>query len=103
MPDERTIEAAAKYAVEKNHGSIDQIVGYLNDASVLVLVFGILDTYSTGKLTWPVAYLVVGLAFALFIAAIATRWVIYRFLKIVLRYSLRTVEQQQLEGRGRWR
>src|SRR4051794_32796659 len=97
MPNERTIEAAARYALEKNHRSIDQIVGYLNDASVLVLVFGILDTYSTSKLTWPVAYFVVSLAFALFIAGMATRWIIYRILKVVVRYSLRAIEEQQQE------
>jgi hypothetical protein len=101
MPNERTIEAAANYALEKNARTIDLIVGYLNEASVLVLVFGILDTYSTGRLTWKVGGLVVGLAFVLFLAAMATRWVIFRFLKVVLRYSLRTLESHQ--ERGVWR
>ena len=101
MSNERTIEAAAKYAIEKNARTIDLIVGYLCDASVLVLVFGILDTYSTGKLTWSVSGFVVGLAFVLFLAAMATRWVIFRFLKVVLRYSINTVAEHQ--ERGPWR
>jgi len=95
MANERTIEAAAKYAIEKNARSIDLVVGYLNEASVLILVFGILDTYSTGKLNWTVGYVVVGLAFGCFVAALATRWMIYKVLKIVIRFSMSTLEQHE--------
>jgi hypothetical protein len=95
MPNERTIESAAKYAIEQNSRSLDLLVGYLNEASVLVLVFGILDTYATGRLNWMVAGFVVVLSFVLFLAAMATRWIAYRVLKVVLRFSLATVEAQQ--------
>ncbi len=110
MQNKRTIEAAldaraeaaARFAIEMNSRSIDLVVGYLNEASVLVLVFGILDTYANGKLSWTVAVVVVGLAFALFAVAMSTRLILYRVARIILRSSLKAVMEAE-EGSSQWR
>jgi Zn-dependent membrane protease YugP len=66
MPDQRTIEAATEYSVFRFKRAIEMITAFLSEASVLVLVFGLLDMYSTNKLTWNVGEVVAGSAAVLF-------------------------------------
>ena len=101
MRIDRRIDEAARYALERHSRSVDIIVGYLHEASVLVLVFGLLDTYSSNRLNWRVAEVVFGLAFVLFVAALTVRWVLYKSLKVIFKFVITSVEagEDELERR----
>jgi hypothetical protein len=97
MRIERRIDEAARFALDRHTRSIDLIVGYFHEASVLVLVFGLLDTYSSNRLDWSVARIVCALAFLLFVIALGMRWLLYRFLRIIFRFVITSVEAGEEE------
>ena len=61
----------------------------------MVLVFGILDTYASGKLTPTVIKVVATLGFSLLVAAFAVQWVYYKIIRLVIRYTLTIQEHAQ--------
>lgn len=88
MPEEQTIKALAEHALERNKRSIDLLTTFFQESAAMVLVFGILDTYSTDKLTPTVVKVVATLGFSLLVAAFAVKWVFYRLIRVVIRYTL---------------
>jgi len=88
MPDEQTIKGLAEHALERNKRSIDLLTTFFQESAAMVLVFGILDTYASDKLTPTVIKVVATLGFSLLVAALALKWVFYRFIKLVIRYTL---------------
>src|SRR5579872_921044 len=84
MPDWRRIATEARFILERHNREVDLVTSYLHEASVLVLVFGLLDTFATGRLDWTVAKFVVSIAFVLFAAALATPWMVYQCLRGIL-------------------
>jgi uncharacterized membrane protein len=93
MPDEQIIHQLAENALERNRRTIDLATTFLQEASVLVLVFGILDTYSTDKITKTVVGIVVAVGFILLVAAFSLRWLCYRFLRRLMKYTLSVQER----------
>jgi len=96
MPEEQTIRALADHALKRNKRSIDLLTTFFQESAAMVLVFGILDTYASGKLTPTVIEVVATLGFALLVAAFAVQWVYYRLIRIVIWYTL-TI-QEHAEG-----
>jgi integral membrane sensor domain MASE1 len=88
MPNEQTVQALADHAINRYTRSIDLFTTFLQEASVLVLVFGILDTYSQDKLTWTVGKVVAVLGVALLVAAFTFRWMCCRIVRVVIRYAM---------------
>jgi hypothetical protein len=88
MPNEQTIQALADHAIQRHNRSIDLFTTFLQESSVLVLVFGILDTYAQGKLTWTVGKVVAVLGISLFVAAFTFRWLCCRVVRVIIRYAL---------------
>jgi hypothetical protein len=84
MPDWRRIATEARFILERHNREVDLVTSYLHEASVLVLVFGLLDTFATGRLDWTVAKFIVSIAFVLFAAALATPWMVYHCLRGIL-------------------
>lgn len=84
MPDWRRIATEARFILERHKREVDLVTSYLQEASVLLLVFGLLDTYATRRLDWTVAKFVVSIAFVLFAAALATPWMVYQCLRGIL-------------------
>jgi hypothetical protein len=96
MPEEQTIKALAEHALQRNKRSIDLLTTFFQESAAMVLVFGILDTYASGKLTPTVIKVVATLGFSLLVAAFAVKWVYYRLIRLVIRYTL-TI-QEHAEG-----
>jgi hypothetical protein len=99
MPEEQTIKTLAGHALERNKRSIELLTTFFQESAAMVLVFGILDTYASGKLTPTVIKVVATLGFSLLVAAFAVRWVYYRLIRVVIRYTL-TI-QEHAEGSGK--
>ena len=97
MPDDQTIKALAELALEKNSRTIEILTTFLQEASVLVLVFGILDTYAAGKLSHNVISIVLAVGLTLLAGAFSVRWIVYRFMCLVMRFAL-TVQERLPRG-----
>jgi len=95
MPDEKTIKELAEHALTRNKRSIDLLTTFFQESAAMVLVFGILDTYASSKLTPTVIKVVTTLGFSLLVAAFAVQWVYYRIIKLVIRYTLTIQEHAQ--------
>lgn len=93
MPDERTIEAATEYSVFRFKRAIELITSFLSEASVLVLVFGLMDMYSTNRLTRSVGEVVAATSAVLFAAALSVRAVFYAVFKWMIKHSLAAMEE----------
>ncbi len=81
MPDDKTIAELTSLALERNERVIGIWTTFLQEASVLVLVFGVLDTYASNKLTMRVGFIVAGLGLALLGAAFSVKSVFFRILR----------------------
>ena len=81
MPDEATISVLTQSAMERSERNITIWTTFLQEASVLVLVFGILDTYAANRLTVTVGFVVGILGLALLGAAFAVRQVFRWFIR----------------------
>jgi len=97
MPDEQTIRALAEHALKRHGRTIDLLTTFLQESAGMVLVFGILDTYAGGKLTRTVVEVVATLGFSLLVAAFALKWACYRFIRVVIRYTL-TIQEHLDRG-----
>jgi hypothetical protein len=98
MPDEKTIADLTAEALRRNEWFIQILTTFLQEASVLVLVFGILDTYASNKLTVRVGVIVAGLGLTLLVAAFAVRSIFYRFLRRGIRNVLTMQESSAMGG-----
>jgi hypothetical protein len=98
MPDDATISLWTKAAMERNERFVGILTTFFHEASVLIFVFGILDTYSTGKLTWHVGAVVGGLGFAFLLAAFSVRNVVHRFIRFRVRRWL--ILQEEMAEKG---
>ena len=98
MPEEQTIKALAEHALERNKRSIDLLTTFFQESAAMVLVFGILDTYASGKLTPTVIKVVATLGFSLLVAAFAVKWVYYRLIRVVIWYTL-TIQEHAGGGK----
>jgi hypothetical protein len=88
MPDEKTIRELAEHALVRNKRSIDLLTTFFQESAAMVLVFGILDTYASDRLTPTVIKVVAALGFSLLVAAFAVQWVFYRLIRLVIWYTL---------------
>jgi hypothetical protein len=95
MEDERIVEAAAEYSVYRFKRAIELITSFLSEAAVLVLVFGLLDTYSTNRLTWTVGEIVAATSAVLFFAALSVRAFFFVLFRWMIRHSNKAIESAQ--------
>jgi hypothetical protein len=93
MPDEQIIDQLAEHALERNGRTITLATTFLQEASVLVLVFGILDTYASGKLSRSVVSIVLVVGLGLLVAVFSLQWICYRFMRRFFRYTL-TIQER---------
>jgi hypothetical protein len=75
-------------AVERHDRAIGILTSFLHEAAVLVLVFGILDTYASNKLNRRIGEMVFCGGFFLLFAALAFRSICYRFMRMVIRWTM---------------
>lgn len=93
MPDNATVAAAIKAAEKRNERLVGILTSFFQEASVLVFVFGILDTYAANRLSRGVAVVVGILGFAFLIAAVAVKRVFDRLATRRIRHVMALVEQ----------
>jgi hypothetical protein len=74
MPPRWKIDILAERLVRDLQKEIGMAQSFFHEGSVLVLVFGILDSWVNGKLTPPVGWFIVGVSFGSYIAALLTEW-----------------------------
>ncbi len=74
MPPRWKVDILADRLVRDLQKEIGMAQSFFVEASVLVLVFGILDSWVNGKLTPPVGWFIVGVSFVSYIAALLTEW-----------------------------
>jgi hypothetical protein len=97
MPEEVTISILTKTAMERSRRSIDILTTFFLEASVVVFVFGILDTYSSGKLTLRVGIVVGTLGVALLCAAFLVQGVFHRMTRRrVVRFLI--LQEESMRG-----
>jgi hypothetical protein len=92
MLDERTIEAATEYSVFRFGRAIGLCTEFLSEASVLILVFGLLDLYAAGRLTVEVGLKIGAGSAVLFVMALSVRAVFYQALKWMIKHSSAAIE-----------
>lgn len=88
MDREETLNRLTDRAVKRHERSIELLTTFLQEASCLVLVFGILDTFASNKLTWRVGGVVTTLGTVLFLAAFSVRYVCFRIVRMLIEWSL---------------
>ncbi len=98
MLDDPTIEAATEYSIFRFKRVIELITNFFSEASVLVLVFGLLDMYSTNRLTWNIGELVAAASAVLFAAAISVRPVFFVILRWMIRHSITAIDGAAIDG-----
>jgi hypothetical protein len=75
MPPRWKVDILAERLVRDLHREIGMAQSFFHEASVLVLVFGILDSWVNSKLTPPVGWFIVGVSFFSYVAALLSEWV----------------------------
>lgn len=98
MPDEATIKELTTAAMARNSRTIDILTTFFQEASVLVFVFGILDTYANNRLTIRVGEVVGGLGFALLIITFNVKPVFHKLTKRAVVRWLTLQEQSSVGG-----
>jgi uncharacterized membrane protein len=93
MPDEHSISTLTKSLLKQSERNIEIWTTFFLEASVLVLVFGILDMYVNDKLTARVGEVVGALGVALLVAAFSVRWAFYRLSRRRVTKYLKLHEQ----------
>jgi hypothetical protein len=71
---------------------------FFHEGSVLVLVFGLLDSWVNGKLTRPVGCLIVAITVGLYVLALLTEW-IARWVFRAWAFSTLGIREWAREGR----
>ena len=75
MPRRWKVDILAERLVRDLHKEIGMAEGFFHEGSVLVLVFGLLDSWVNGKLTRPVGEFIVTVAIGSYILALLTEWI----------------------------
>jgi hypothetical protein len=79
MADPPLVKELVKKAKGRNKRLVDILTTFFSEASVLIFVFGILDTYASGKLSVMVAAAVACAGSIFFLAALGVqRWFDYQ-------------------------
>lgn len=99
MPEDATVNVLTDAAMARNERVISILTTFFQEASVLVFVFGILDTYANDKLNSEVGIVVASLGTALLIGAFAVKSVFYRLSKRSVRSWLTLHEQAAAGGK----
>lgn len=73
MADQALIARLIEESKKRNKRLVDILTTFFQEASVLIFVFGILDTYSSGKLSRGVAVVVALSGFIFLIAAVSVQ------------------------------
>jgi hypothetical protein len=97
MPDDKTINDLTVLALKRSERLISILTTFLQEASVLVLVFGILDMYVGNKLTVRAGLIVGTLGFALLVAAFAVNSIFYRVLRLWVAHLL-SLQEASMKG-----
>lgn len=82
----------------RNERFVGILTTFFQEASVLIFVFGILDTYSTGKLTLHVGEAVGTLGFAFLLAAFSVRNMFYQYTRFRIKRWLSLSEEMSEKG-----
>ena len=82
----------------RNERSITIFTTFFQEASVLVFVFGILDTYANNRLTTIVGEVVAVLGSALLIAAFSVKLVFHRLSRRAVKQWLTLQEEAAARG-----
>lgn len=93
MPDDVTVSELTQTAMERSDRNIGILTSFFQEASVLVFVFGILDTYASNKLTLGVGIVVAVLGFILLIAAFTVKFIYRQVLRSAVKHWLSSQEQ----------
>lgn len=93
MPDDVIVSELTQTAMERNDRNIGILTSFFQEASVLVFVFGILDTYASNKLTLGVGLVVAALGFILLIAAFTVKFIYRQVLQSAVKHWLSSQEQ----------
>ena len=99
MPEDATVDALTEAAMERNDRIIVIFTTFFQEASVLVYVFGILDTYANNKLTSEVGWVVAALGTALLVAAFAVKPVFLLLSRRAVKNWLMLQEQAAMGGK----
>ena len=82
MPERWKVELAADRILRDLQKEIGMAQSFFHEGSVLVLVFGLLDSWVNGKLTRPFGWLIVGITFGLYMLALLTEWITHRVFRV---------------------
>jgi hypothetical protein len=82
MPPLWKVDILAERLVRELQKEIGMAQSFFHEGSVLVLVFGILDTWVNGKLTPPVGWFIVLVSFGSYVAALLTEWGAFCVLRV---------------------
>jgi hypothetical protein len=74
MPPRWKVDILAERLVRDLNREIGMAQSFFHEGSVLVLVFGILDSWVNGKLTPPVGWFIVAVSFFSYVAALLAEW-----------------------------
>jgi hypothetical protein len=97
MPDDKTVNALTGVALKRYKRLISIWTTFLQEASVLVLVFGILDMYVGNKLTVRAGLIIGTLGFALLVAAFSVKSIFYRVLRLWVVHLL-SLQEASMKG-----
>ena len=95
MPPRWKVDILADRLVRDLQKEIGMAQNFFGEGSVLVLVFGILDSWVNGRLTSPVGWFIVGVSFVSYVMALLTEWMAFWIFR-VWAFSLLL-----LQGKGR--
>jgi hypothetical protein len=82
MPPRWKVDILAERLVRDLQKEIGMAQSFFHEGSVLVLVFGILDTWVNNKLTPPVGWFIVLVSFASYVAALLTEWLAFWLFRV---------------------
>ena len=75
MPGRWKVDLVADRLMRDLQKEIGMAQSFFHEGSVLVLVFGLLDSWVSGKLSRPVGWLIVAITVGLYVLALLTEWI----------------------------
>ena len=92
MPVRWNVDYVADRLIRDLQKEIGMAQSFFHEASVLVLVFGLLDSWVNGKLTRPLGWFIVAVSVTSYVLALLTEW-IARWLFRTWAYSTLLVKE----------
>jgi ABC-type enterobactin transport system permease subunit len=92
MPERWKIELVADRLVSNLQKEIGMAQSFFHEGSVLVLVFGILDSWVNSKLTPPVGWFIVSVSLGSYVLALLMEWIARWIFRVWAFSSLTTRE-----------